>query len=130
MAKTIRQTATFKASPHDVYEALMDARKHTKFSGAPATTSRKVGGAFSAYGGSLSGTNLELERDKKIVQAWRADDWPAGHFSRATFSLKPVKGGTQLSFYQSGVPDLHYAGIKQGWIDFYWTPMKKMLDKK
>ena len=128
MTKTIRQTATFKADPHAVYEALMDARKHAKFTGAPATTSRKVGGAFTAFGGSLSGTNLELVPDKKITQAWRADDWPAGHISRASFSLRKVKGGTQLSFYQSGVPDKHYEGIKKGWIDYYWTPMKKMLD--
>ncbi len=128
MSKTIRQTATFKVGPHAVYEALMDSRKHAKFTGAPASISRKVGGAFAAFGGSLSGTNLELRRDKKIVQSWRADDWPVGHFSRATFSLKPVKGGTRLSFYQSGVPDEHYAGIKQGWIDYYWKPMKAMLD--
>ena len=127
MPKTIRQTATFKADPHTVYETLMDSRKHAKFSGAPATISRKKGGAFTTYGGSLSGTNLELIPDKKIVQAWRADDWQAGHYSRATFSLKKVKGGTELSFYQSGVPDKHYEGIKKGWIDFYWTPMKKML---
>lgn len=129
MTKTIRQTATFKASPHEVYEALVDSRKHSKFTGGKVTMSRKIGGAFTAYGGSLSGTNLELVPDKKIVQAWRADDWPAGHFSRATFSLKKVKGGTQLSFYQSGVPDEHYTGIKQGWIDFYWKPMKAMLEK-
>lgn len=129
MTKTIRQTATFKASPHEVYEALVDSRKHSKFTGGKVTMSRKIGGAFTAYGGSLSGTNLELVPDKKIVQAWRADDWPAGHFSRATFSLKKVKGGTQLSFYQSCVPDEHYTGIKQGWIDFYWKPMKAMLEK-
>ena len=130
MTRIIRQTATFKADPHAVYEALLDARKHSKFTGAPATTSRKVGGAFTAYGDALSGTNLELVPDQKIVQRWRANDWPAGHFSRATFSLKKVKGGTQLSFYQSGVPDKHYAGIKSGWVEHYWTPMKKMLDKK
>ena len=31
--KTIRQTITFKAPPHDIYEALMDSRKHAKFTG-------------------------------------------------------------------------------------------------
>ena len=46
---------------------------------------------------------------------WRADDWPPRHYSRASFSLKKIKGGTRLSFYQSNVPDEHYAGIKQGW---------------
>src|SRR5438045_2683656 len=129
MAKTIRQTVTIKASPHEVYEALIDARKHGKFTGGKATISRKVGAPFSIFGGSLSGKNLEIVPDKKIVQAWRADDWPADHFSRATFSLKKVKGGTQLSFYQSGVPDEHVASIKEGWNSFYWKPMKAMLEK-
>jgi activator of HSP90 ATPase len=129
MAKILRQTATFKATPHEVYELLMDSRKHSKFTGAPASISRSVGGKFSAYGGDLSGTNLELRPDKKIVQSWRSDDWPAGHYSRASFTLKKIKGGTRLSFYQSGVPNAHYAGIKQGWIDYYWKPMKAMLEK-
>ena len=100
-----------------------------RFSRNKATISRKVGGTFTAYGGSLSGTNLELVPDKKIVQAWRANDWPAGHHSKATFSLTPVKGGTRLNFYQSGVPAEHYASIKQGWIDFYWKRMKALLEK-
>lgn len=131
MAKTIRQTVTIKASPHEVYEALIDARKHGKFTGGKATISRKVGAPFSIFGGQLSGKNLEIVPDKKIVQAWRAKDWEeADHFSRATFTFKKVKGGTQLSFYQSGVPDKHYPGIKQGWTDFYWKPMKQMLEKK
>ena len=128
MTKVIRQTATFKASPHDVYEALMDSRKHARFTGAPARISRKVGGEFSAYDGSLTGKTTELVADQKIVQEWRADDWDEGHFSHASFSLKKIKGGTVLSFYQSNVPDEHYEGIKQGWIDFYWKPMKQMLD--
>ncbi|MGA2318205.1 MAG: hypothetical protein ABSG71_17760 [Thermodesulfobacteriota bacterium] len=44
--KTIRQSITFKASPHEVYDALMDSRKHAKFTGAKARISRKVGGKF------------------------------------------------------------------------------------
>ncbi len=129
MTKTIRQSVTFKATAHDVYEALMDSRKHAKFTGDKASISRKVGGKFTAYGGSLSGTNLELVPDQKIVQAWRADDWAEGHYSKATFTLTPVTGGTRLSFRQSGVPDEHYESIKQGWLDFYWKPMKTMLEK-
>ena len=34
--KTVKQTVTFKASPHDVYEALMDSKKHAKFTGDKA----------------------------------------------------------------------------------------------
>ena len=129
--KSIRQTIKFKASPKAVYETLMSSKKHSKFTGAPAKISRKVGGTWHAYKKSLRGTNLELKKDKKIVQSWwcAMKHWPKKHFSRATFTLKKVKGGTQLNFFHSGVPIKSYKMVKQGWHDYYWKPMKKMLNK-
>ena len=38
--KTIRQSVTFKASPHDVYETIMDSKKHAKFTGSIVKMSR------------------------------------------------------------------------------------------
>jgi len=127
--RTIRQSVTFKASPHAVYEAMMDSRKHAKFTGAKAMISRKVNGRFAAYDGYIEGVHTDLVPDKKIVQSWRGNDWPEGHFSKATFSLKKIKDGTRLTFTQSGVPKQHYGGINQGWRDYYWKPMKEMLEK-
>jgi len=128
--KTIEQTVSFKASPHDVYETLMDSAKHAQFTGAEATISRELGGTFTAYGGYLSGSNIELVPDKKIVQAWRAtsEGWPEGYYSTATFSLEEVDGGTRLTFTHSGVPAQNYDSISQGWHDHYWTPMKELLE--
>ena len=128
-AKTVRQSVTFKASPHDVYEALMDSKKHAQFTGDKASISRKVGGRFSVFDGYSEGFNLELIPNKKIVQTWRANDWNKDHYSKVTFSLKEVEGGTHLTFIQTGVPEEQYKDIAQGWRDFYWTPMKKMLEK-
>ena len=128
--KTIRQSVTIKANPHEVYDALMDSRKHSKFTDGKASISRKVGGKFTAYDGYIEGVNLELVPDRKIVQSWRGSDWPEGHYSKATFSLKQVEGGTRLSFTQTGVPDEQYDSISQGWHDFYWKPMKDMLENQ
>jgi activator of HSP90 ATPase len=126
--KSIRQTATFKASPHKVYEALMDAKLHARFTGGKATISRKVGGKFSVFDGYAEGINLELIPDVKIVQSWRAGDWPEGVYSKATFSLKANEGSTRLTFTQTGVPENQYEDVSQGWRDYYWVPMKEMLD--
>jgi activator of HSP90 ATPase len=129
MPKTIRQSVTFKASPREIYEMLMDSRQHAKFTASKARISRKAGGKFTAYDGYIEGTNLELVPNKKIVQSWRGSDWPEGHYSKATFTLTKVKGGTRLVFTQSGVPDQQYESIKQGWRDFYWNPMLATLGK-
>ncbi len=128
MSASIQQTVTFKATPHEVYEALMDSKKHAAFSGGQASISREVGGAYSAYDGYITGKNLELVPDKKIVQSWRAVDWPEGYFSTVTFVLLPIPEGTRLNFTHTGVPDGTEAEFTQGWIDNYWDPMKKMLE--
>lgn len=127
--KNIRQSVTLKATPHEVYEAIMDSKKHAEFTDSQVTIRREVGGKFSIYGGDIEGTNLELVPDQKIAQSWRYSDWPEGHYSKVTFSLKEVAGGTRLTFTQTGVPEEHYEDIAQGWQDYYWGPMKEMLEK-
>jgi len=123
--KTIRQTVTFKATPHEIYEILMDSKKHSEFTGSQARISRKVGAKFTVYGGEIEGVNLELVPDEKIVQSWRYSDWPQNHYSKVTFLLKQIQGGTRLIFTQTGIPNEHYDEIAQGWRDYYWAPLKK-----
>jgi uncharacterized protein YndB with AHSA1/START domain len=127
MPKTIRQQVTLPSSPHDVFEALMDSAKHAAFTGEPATISREVGGQFAASDSYITGINLELVPDTRIVQQWHASDWPEDAQSRATFALTAVPGGTRLTFTQSGVPDEAYESIRDGWIEYYWTPLKAWL---
>jgi len=127
--KTIQQRATFRASPRDVFEMLMDAKKHASLSGQPAKISRKIGGSFTAWGTHISGFNLALKPGQKIVQAWRARDWWPDHYSIAIFDLKAVKTGTRLEFTQIGVPSHRYDGHCRGWRMAYWTPMKEILEQ-
>ena len=63
------------------------------------------------------------------MQAWRANDWPKVHYSRATFALARAKGGTRITFSQSGVPDRHYRSISSGWRGYYWEPLKALFAK-
>jgi uncharacterized protein YndB with AHSA1/START domain len=119
--KTLHQTVKFKASPTQVYEMLMDSRKHRSLSGMPAKISRKVGGKFTAWGTHISGFNLALLPGSKIVQAWRATGWWPDHYSIAIFDIKKVPGGSRLEFTQIGVPPNRYSGHYRGWIEAYWT---------
>ncbi len=125
--KTIQQTVTFQASPREVYEMLMDSKKHQSLSGERAKLSKKVGGKFTAWNGHITGFNLFLESGRKIVQAWRATGWWPEHYSVAIFDLQKVKDGTKLWFTQIGVPPHRYSGHYRGWIEAYWTPMKEVL---
>jgi hypothetical protein len=44
------------------------------------------------------------------------------------FHLSKKEGGTRLIFVQSNVPDRLAEELRQGWIDFYWTPLKAYLE--
>ena len=127
--RTIRQTVSFDASAHEVYEMLTDEKKHAGFTGGAAHISRDVGGKFVTNDEYSSGTNLELVQDSKIVQTWRASDWPDGHYSSLTIMLSQGALPTKLSFVQTGVPADEYDEINQGWHDYYWNPLKASLEK-
>ena len=125
--KKFSQTLKIKARPAEVYEALMDSAKHTELTGAKAVISPEEGGAFEAYDGYITGKNVELVKFEKIVQEWRGDEekWPKEHYSKVTFSLKPIQGGTEITFSHEAIPESAFENIKQGWEDFYWKPLKK-----
>lgn len=128
MSKLIEQIVLFKASANDVYEALMDSAKHAAFTNSEAQISREVGGEYLAYAGYISGKNLELVPDQKIVQSWRANDWPEDQISVVTFLLSPFEGGTQLYFTHANVPDGTEEEFTQGWIDNYWDNIPARRD--
>ena len=125
--KTLQQTVTFKASPRQVYDMLMDSKKHQSLSGERAKISKKVGGKFTAWGSHISGINLVLKPGSKIVQAWRATGWWPDHYSIAIYDIKKVRGGSKLKFTQIGIPPHRYSGHYRGWIEAYWTPMQEIF---
>jgi hypothetical protein len=65
---TISQRVKFSAPAETPFEMYMDSQKHAASTGAPAKLSRKVGGAWSAYGGSFGGKNLLIVPDKHVAR--------------------------------------------------------------
>jgi len=130
--KTINQTILIKnASPHEIYEIFMDSKKHAKLVDSSAVISRNIGGKFKIYDGYISGKNIELEQDKKIVQHWRGDEdeWPKEHYSKLSIILDKDDRGTKITLVQEEVPDKYYNNFYKGWYDFYWIPLQKMFEQ-
>ena len=127
--KTIEHKVRIRANPKEVYGALINSKKHSKFTGAPAKIGSKPGSGFTCYGNYISGITLELKPGRRIVQAWRSLNWPPGHFSIVTFALSlKGKGQTELHFVQIGVPADDYSEKNKGWRTHYWEPLKKFLE--
>jgi activator of HSP90 ATPase len=116
-AESIHLEPVFKASRKRVYEALTDAKQFGKVvqlsaamkgsmppGAGPAEISREPGGAFSLFGGYITGRQIELVTNERIVQAWRAGGWDAGQYSIARFELVEQGSGTKIVFDHTGFP--------------------------
>jgi uncharacterized protein YndB with AHSA1/START domain len=126
--KEIQHTVTFDAAPSQVFEALMDSKKHAAFTGEPATVDRNVGGASSAYGGKVTAINLDIVPGERIVQAWRPANFPPGVFTIISYALAPEGKGTKLTFTQSSIPDDAAPHLDKGWHERYWNPLRAYLE--
>jgi activator of HSP90 ATPase len=132
MSTPIHKEIDLKTSPQRVYEALLDAKQFSTFSGSAAEIQREEGGAFSCFGGFITGRNLELVPNRRIVQAWRVKIWPDGVYSIVTFELQAQGSGSRLSMDHKGFPDEMRAHLNGempdgGWNRQYLEPLQKYL---
>lgn len=95
--------------------------------GAPTDISPEEGGMFSCFGGMISGRNIELVPNKRIVQAWRVANWEEGVYSIAKFELKEQGTETVLVFEHIGFPEGQGEHLASGWYTNYWEPIQKLL---
>ena len=119
----IHQEVTLTARPSLVYEALVDSKRFTEVTGAPAAGTPTEGAAFSAFGGHITGRHVELVPSKRVVQAWRAKNWPEGVYSIARFELHESGSGTKLIFDHEGFPADMQEHLAQGWQANYWDKL-------
>ncbi len=123
---SFEQSQIIPATPNDVFEALVDAEKHSAFTGAEATGDAVEGAVFTAWDGYIEGRFLKLEKGRLIVQEWSTTEWPDGQDpSLVEIRLAPCDGGTQLTMVHSRVPVSQAGSYEKGWVDYYWTPLKE-----
>src|SRR5580765_6222629 len=129
--KSINQTVVVSARPLDVYEAFVNARKHAAFTNSPATGTARVGAKFTAWDGYISGVHRRLVKGRRIVQDWQTSQWPEGAPpSKLELTFTRVQRGTAIRMHHSNVPAEQAASYRQGWVDYYWTPLKAYFRKQ
>jgi uncharacterized protein YndB with AHSA1/START domain len=129
MSDSFEISITLPASPARVYAAWLSSDEHAAMTGASAGGSAdidpRVGGAYSAWDGYITGTTLELEIDRRIVQAWRTTEFPVDSpDSRLEIVLDAISAGTRLTLKHSDMPTGQGASYETGWIENYFEPMQ------
>jgi len=120
---TIKQSYEMKASPSKVFKALTDPKIIAKWSGAPAKMSAKKGAAFEIWEGDMFGKNLEVVKDKKLVQEWCTSTFK----SKVTFTIKAKGKNAVVDLLHEDVPAKDKNDYTSGWKDYYLGAIQELF---
>lgn len=122
----IKQTYEINASPEEVFDALVNPEIIQIWSRDEAKMSAETGGTFMLWSGQMFGTNLEVIKNKKLVQEWCYDQWDEP--SKVTFTLKAKGKKTIIDLLHEDVPEKSLKSIEEGWNDYYLGAIKEMFE--
>jgi activator of HSP90 ATPase len=129
MLKNISRRVLFKGvSVATLFDLYLDAKKHAAAIGAPVHMQNKEGSRFRGHGEYIRERNLQLVKNRLIVQSWRGSDCDKSTSDSTFILLFEQEGSHAVTHMTHGeVPDEMMQDIKQGWKTFYWEPWKKYL---
>jgi activator of HSP90 ATPase len=128
MARNVVIAASLPAAPERLYDMYLDSKTHAAFTGSPVTIGARAGAAFRAFDGALTGTILQVEPKRLIVQTWRSTSWPPEAIdSVLVLSFWPHADGGRIELVHINVPEEDFAGVSHGWEKYYWTPWRAYL---
>jgi len=119
----IKQQIDVRATPDEVYDALMSSEKFAAFTDAAAEIDPSEGGDFSCFDGQITGIQLENIAGELIVQSWRVSFWPEGVFSTVRIEMTASQDGTTLNLTHSDFPADMLEHLEPGWHNKYWKPL-------
>lgn len=126
---TVTDNEEFRAPASELYQTFTDPQRIAAFTRAAPKVfeGAKKGGKFELFGGNVAGEYLELIEPTKIVQSWRLDQWPAGHYSRLeiNFDQNDVDNVTVMRVSWSGVPVGQEEVTKRNWGEYYVRSIKQ-----
>jgi len=115
----------FPVTPDKIYNAWLDGKLHSAMTGGHAECNAEEGRRFTAWDGYISGQNLTLLPNKKIVQSWRTTEFENDQEdSVIEIVFESIDEGCKLTLTHSKIPD-DQPDYKQGWVEYYFDPMSK-----
>ncbi|KYK55079.1 hypothetical protein DCS_07040 [Drechmeria coniospora] len=126
---TVTDNEEFRTTAEELYQTFVDPQRIAAFTRSPPKLfeGAKKGGKFELFGGNVSGEYLELDSPKKIVQSWRLNQWPAGHYStlQIEFDQNDVDHVTVMRVAWQGVPVGQEEVTKRNWLEYYVKCIKQ-----
>lgn len=124
--ESLELTFNFPVPAHKVYKAWLNSELHSAFTGSMAAIQEEVGSRYTSWDGYITGSILELEEGKRILQSWRTADFHMDDDdSIVEIELNNEGSGCKLRLKHWNIPIKQGAQYLKGWDDFYFQPMIK-----
>lgn len=124
--KDFQYTLDILADPEEVFTALTNAFQIELWSGYPADMKPEAGYVFSLWEGDITGINLEVVPNKRLVQEWFFGEQEEQSVVRIT--MKKQGAATCVELSHTHIPDEVYEEIAEGWREYYLGAIKGMLE--
>ncbi|MEL6537228.1 MAG: SRPBCC domain-containing protein [Bacteroidota bacterium] len=124
--KTLDVTYQIAAPAHRVFAALTQKELIEQWSGATAEMGDTPGSTFSLWDGDIHGINREIT-EGKLLQDWKVANWEG--YSDCAITWKGDHSQTELRLVHTGIPDEAYESLAEGWNEYYFGPLKALVEK-
>ena len=119
----------FSIAPDTLYKAWLTSEEHTAMTGGEAICTNNLGDTFSAWDGYISGTNLALNPNKEIKQAWRTTEFGDNDpDSELIIQFEKNEEVCLLTLIHNNIPD-GQSDYEKGWIEHYFKPMHAYFEE-
>jgi activator of HSP90 ATPase len=125
--KSLKKSYVINVSSDKVWKGLTDPEEIEQWTDSPAAMDEKEGTEFKLWGEEIFGKNLEMVKNKKIVQEWYSGKWERP--SLLTIEISEDNGHSNIELKQENIPDEELDDIDRGWDDYYFNPLKEYLEK-
>lgn len=131
MQEELRLSEIYPVNAKRLFDAWLSGEELTEITGTKSEARPVAGAKFSTGDGHIRGSNISLQPYGRILQSWRADDFPPGSpDSRLEILFEKVNGGTRLTLIHTRIPEGHKGDYEKGWKKHFLKPMKKYFKKK
>lgn len=125
--KDFKKYFKIQASVQDVYNAIVNPAMIELWTGDDAIMDDQQGTEFSLYEGTISGKNIEIIPQEKIVQQWYFGEQEEA--SIVTLKFHVDKKYTSVEVVHTNIPDDAFENITEGWSFAYFEPIKELLEE-
>jgi activator of HSP90 ATPase len=128
--ESLKLSVDLPVSPEILFHAWLDSAEHGLFTGASAEIDPQAGGKFTAWDGYISGTTLELDPPKRILQNWRTTEFAEEDpDSVLELLFESLPTGARLTLVHTGIPAGQAEMYREGWEEYYFKPMQEYFKK-